>query len=101
MELGERGWLSKLLDAELALHRPDQLSNSVLAAAGLSSPQARARRYLKGILRESGLLYGTPSDTSPSAGAPEEALFVAVLRTLTRVALDIAVLSEAPPAPRR
>ena len=101
MELGRRGWLSKLLEAEIAVHRPDQLSRSVIAAAPLPSSRARARRYLKGIFRESGLLYGTPSDSSPSAGAPEEALFVAVLKTLSRVALDVAVLSEAPAAPRK
>jgi DnaJ-domain-containing protein 1 len=101
MVLGKRGWLSKLLDAEIATHRPDQLSRSVIEAAPLRSSRARARRYLRGIFRESGLLYGTPSDTMPSGGAPEEALFVAVLRTLSRIALDVAVLTEAPPAPRR
>ena len=101
MELGKRGWLSKLLDAEIDAHRPDQLSRSAIACKPLPTPRARARRYLRGIFRESGLLYGTPSSAQPVVGAPEEALFVAVLRTLCRVALDVAVLVEAVPAPRR
>ena len=54
----------------------------------LPSRPARARRYLRGIFRESGLLYGTPSHATAGSGAPEETLFLAVLRTLTRVALD-------------
>lgn len=101
MELGKHGWLIKLLDAEVAAHRPDQLSRSATEAMVLTSRPARARRYLRGIFRESGLLYGTPSQAAPGSGAPEETLFLAVLRTLTRVALDVAVLTDAPPAPRR
>ncbi len=101
MELGKRGWLAKLLDAEVAAHRPDQGSRSALEAAALPTRPARARRYLRGIFRESGLLYGTPSQSSAGSGAPEETLFLAVLRTLTRVGLDVAVLGDAPPAPRR
>jgi hypothetical protein len=101
MELGKRGWLAKLLDAEVAAHVPDQTSRSALDATALPSRPARARRYLRGIFRESGLLYGTPSQTTATGGAPEETLFLAVLRTLSRVALDVAVLADAPPAPRR
>lgn len=102
MELGKRGWLAKLLEAQVAVHVPDQLSRSALEALALTSRPARARRYLKGIFRESGLLYGTPSLAAPSAGgAPEETLFLGVLRTLSRVALDVAFLCDAPPAPRR
>jgi len=93
--------LSKLLDAEIAGHRPDQTSRSAIEASALVSRPARARRYLRGIFRESGLLYGTPSKAPEVTGAPEEALFLAVLRTLTRVALDVAVFADAPPAPRR
>ncbi|MBS1152119.1 MAG: hypothetical protein H6Q89_3817, partial [Myxococcaceae bacterium] len=93
--------MAKLLDAEVDAHRPDQLSRSATEAAALPSRPARARRYLRGIFRESGLLYGTPSDAAGTSGAPEETLFLAVLRTLSRVALDVAVLAEAPPAPRR
>ncbi len=91
----------KLLDAEVAAHRPDHLSRSAIEALALTSRPARARRYLRGIFRESGLLYGTPSQAAPGTGAPEETLFLAVLRTLSRVALDVAVLAEAPAAPRR
>ena len=101
MELGKRGWLAKLLDAEVAAHRPDHESRSAIEAASLSSRPARARRYLRGIFRESGLLYGTPSHATAGSGAPEETLFLAVLRTLTRVALDVAQLADTPPAPRR
>lgn len=91
----------KLLDVEVEAHRPDLLSQSSIDAMALASLPARARRYLRGIFRESGLLYGTPSSSSLGSAAPEETLFLAVVRTLSRVALDVAVLTDAPPAPRR
>jgi uncharacterized membrane protein YebE (DUF533 family) len=72
---------------------------------------ARARAFLRRTLRASGLLYGTPADnkpadseaataSSPKARAPEEQLFLAVVRTLARLALDIAQLTGAPAGPR-
>jgi hypothetical protein len=97
MELGKSGWLSSLLTDEVLKHVPP-----VAAARPLRSGRARARHYLRGVLRESGLLYGTPQGVAPAGGqAAEEVLFLAVLRTLVRIALDIAVLEEAPPGPRR
>ncbi len=54
------------------------------------------------MLRESGLLYGTPQQQheAPTGAGPEEALFLAVLRQLCRLALDVAVLTGAPRGPR-
>lgn len=104
MRLGKRGWLQQLLRSVVENHRPDLASQSFKAAAALPTGRARARRYLKGILRESGLLFGTPSTTpteAPLEGqGPEELLFLAVLRTFSRIGLDIALLAEAAPGPR-
>lgn len=96
MQLGKRGWLATLLMAEVANHK-----TTVPAPLGESkpmSPRARARRYLRETLRESGLLYGTPSKAALGTVAgrtPEEVLFLAVLRTLCRLALDLSALLEA------
>ncbi len=103
MEMGKRGWLRRVLLEAVAAHRPDEASQSLLEARAMASGSGSARRYLRGILRESGLLYGTPS-ASPLASVdtkgPEEVLFLAVLRTFCRVGLDIAVLAEGAPGPR-
>lgn len=84
-------------------HRPSE----VTAPLGMETGRARARAYLRGMLRESGLLYGTPVSASrPSLPGnakiqgPEEVLFLAVLRTFCRLGLDIAVLVEGAPGPR-
>ncbi len=66
--------------------------------------RATARRYLRRVLRESGLLYGTPASAAPgptataegSRRAPEETLFLAVVRTLGTAGCDIATLSGHP-----
>jgi LETM1-like protein len=65
-------------------------------------PKARARAYLHRALRDSGLVYGTPElpEDARRDGAPEETLFLAVLRTLAQFALDTAVLFGAPAGPR-
>lgn len=104
----ERGWLSEMVTEVVRTHTPDVTSASAKHALQLSPGPARARRYLRGILRESGLLYGTPSLGAVSDGAPgprpsgpEEQLFLAVLRTCARIALDLAVFADAPPGPRR
>ncbi|HZI02606.1 MAG TPA: hypothetical protein VEZ71_01210, partial [Archangium sp.] len=111
MDLGKAGWLSSMLEESVAAHArvpaplvPPGLSES-------SSGRARARSYLRRMLRASGLLYGTPADggvptegaSSEPAGtaAPEEVLFRAVVRTFARMALDIAALAGVPPGPRR
>ena len=87
----------------VAAWQPDTATQSYREASPLPAGPARARRYLRGILRETGLLFGTPSGPAPAPVAgqgPEEILFLAVLRTFGRVALDVARLSDAAPGPR-
>ncbi|MCU0695629.1 MAG: LETM1 domain-containing protein [Myxococcaceae bacterium] len=105
----ERGWLQEVLGEAVRQHTPDVTSQSYRDALSLPAGPARARRYLRGILRESGLLYGTPSMSAlePAKDAtkarptgPEEQLFLAVLQTCARIALDLAILADAPPGPR-
>ncbi len=102
----ERGWLKEVLLEVTRTHARDSTSQSVRAALDLPPGPGRARKYLRGILRESGLLYGTPSVAEPKSltlatpSGPEEQLFLAVLRTCCRIALDVAILSDAPPGPR-
>ncbi|MFT3713996.1 MAG: LETM1 domain-containing protein [Archangium sp.] len=54
------------------------------------------------MLRESGLLFGTPNTPKlpGEGGSPEEQLFLAVLRVFTRIALDVAAHADAAPGPR-
>lgn len=115
MDLGKAGWLSSMIEEEAVAHRqvpPPALAPSLSEAR--ASGRARARAYLRQMLRASGLLYGTPTEGAPageggsSAGvpgararAPEEQLFLAVVRTLARMALDIARLSGAADRPRQ
>jgi len=100
MELGKPGWLAALLAEATTEHEADVSASA--PERSLGSARAKARAYLRRVLRSSGLLYGTPQHAGGSkvGAAPEEILFVAVLRTLVRIALDIAVLSDAPPRPR-
>lgn len=98
--LGKRGWLKEILTRAVSSHMRDEVSSAAKKSAALSSPIARARAYLRHALRESGLLYGTPSSSSEGAGAAEERLFVAVLESLCRIALDLAYRVMAPPGPR-
>ncbi|WP_224241898.1 LETM1/MDM38 family protein [Hyalangium gracile] len=108
MDLGKAGWLSSILEEAVAAHSG---VSSPAVTPGLSehsaSGRARARAYLRQTLRASGLLYGTPMEGTPEgatpgekggerARAPEELLFLAVVRTLARMALDIALLTGAP-----
>lgn len=92
MELGKPGWLSALIAEVAAGHRPP-------GALTASSGRRRARAYLRTALRSTGLLYGTPQDAS--GGSSEEALFLAVVKTLVRLAFDLAHLSGTSPARRR
>jgi hypothetical protein len=103
MDLGKAGWLDALLDGVIAEHRPEQAAAALGDATGLRSGRARARAYLRRFLRSSGLLYGTPTAVAEGAGsmAPEEQLFMAVLRTLARLALDLMALLEFRDGPRR
>ena len=106
LELGKAGWLSALIAEVVGAH--DAKMPAWLVPARDLPPRARARSYLRRVLRESGLLYGTPTDVaapaSPPRGetprAPEELLFLAVIRTFARIALDIAVIAQAPAANR-
>ncbi len=100
MQLGKSGWLSSLLTEEVDRHAQPPPRPAPEPEAG--SGRARARRYLRSALRDTGLLYGTPRGAAPGPGqVAEEVLFLAVLRTLARIALDIADLEAAPPGPRR
>ncbi len=66
MSLGKQGWLEQLIREGVAKYRADASSNSFRDATVLPPGVGRARRYLRGILRESGLLFGTPN--APAAG---------------------------------
>jgi LETM1-like protein len=104
--LGAPGWLERLLRDVVSAYRPEAPSfpQAFAEAQGLATGRARARRYLRLTMRESGLRYGTPVGDAPKAPrggqGPEEVLFQAVLRTWCLMALDLAVLAEAPPGPR-
>ncbi|MDY7231767.1 hypothetical protein [Hyalangium rubrum] len=110
MDLGKAGWLSSILEEAVAAHAG--VSAPVLPAATPSrntSGRAQAGTYLRQMLRATGLLYGTPTEGMPpvpegnppaGARAPEEQLFLAVVRTLARMGLDIARLTGAAPGPR-
>lgn len=102
MALGKKGWLEQLIREQVKGYRPDATSASRQDAACLPPGRGRARRYLRGILRETGLLFGTPDLHTPAEKTldAEEQLFLAVLRTFTRIALDVATLAEAAPGPR-
>ncbi len=102
MALGKQGWLEQIIRGVVGTWTPDVDSRSAVVARELPPGQARARRYVRGILRESGLLFGTPN--TPTLGGdttgPEEELFLAVLRVFTRIALDVAAFADAAPGPR-
>jgi DnaJ-domain-containing protein 1 len=98
MQLGKRGWLEALVRAAVDDYQP--LPRTAFEAP--MSGRGRARRHLRAVLRESGLLYGTPLSAAQASSSqgPEEVLFLAVVRTLCRLALDLAALVEAAPGPR-
>jgi hypothetical protein len=96
-------WLCNLLTEAAASHRPAEASRLLGEAFSASSPRLRARAYLRRILRETGLLFGTPAQpTSPASNAEPvvDQLLLAVIATYARIALDIAALLDAPPGPR-
>ena len=98
MGFGQSGWFTALLEQEMAQHQPLEDAR----APGIS-PRARARAHVRMVLQDSGLLYGTPEQVEHPAGLTrEEQLSLAVLRTLVRLALDLADISgPRPRAPRR
>ncbi len=96
MSFGQSGWFTALLEQELAKHEP-----LVDARAPGTSPRARARAHVRTVLHDSGLLYGTPEKVDHPAGMTrEEQLSLAVLRTLVRLALDLADISGLGPERR-
>ena len=101
MRLVRSGWLFSVLTEVVSSHGSPDLSSTGPLIFG----RAAARAYLVTNLRETGLLFGTPAQPSTAplenAKAAEEQLFLAVIRTYARMALDIAVLLKAPPGPRR
>jgi hypothetical protein len=95
MAFGTSGWFTALLETEAAQHRP------VPAPPVGQRPRAAARGHVRAVLQDSGLLYGTPERFQASdSSAPEEQLFVAMLRTLAQLALDLADITGAPAARR-
>src|SRR5512133_2711528 len=102
MDFGKAGWLSSLLGDSVGSHDPGSVAARVGSPAGRSA-KARARAYVRRVLRESGLLYGTPAAQAGAAPgtAPEVVLFLAVIRTFASLALDLAEIVGAPRGPRR
>jgi hypothetical protein len=100
MDLGKRGWLKEVLERAVVSHSRDETSSAAKKSAALERPLARARAYLRLALRESGLLYGTPSRGAQQGRGAEEKLFLAVLESLCRIGLDLAFRVQAPPGPR-
>jgi hypothetical protein len=98
IDLGKSDWLLALLEDVVARRARAPLPE----APALARPRAQARAYLHRALRDSGLVYGTPElpEDARRDGAPEQTLFLAVLRTLAQLALDTAVFFAAPPGPR-
>jgi hypothetical protein len=95
MAFGTSGWLTALLETEVAQHRP------VAASPEGQRPRAAARAHVRTVLQDSGLLYGTPERfEAGDSSAPEEQLFLAMLRTLAQLALDLADITGAPKARR-
>jgi hypothetical protein len=103
MVLGSTGWLEQIVRGVVGGWQPDVSSRSALESKHLPPGKGRARRYVRGMLRESGLLFGTPNapklDPKATSNA-EEQLFLAVLRVFVRIALDVAAQADAAPGPR-
>ena len=94
MAFGRSGWFKALLETEVTQHQPLELRTGV-------RPRALARAHVREVLQDSGLLYGTPETRGADAtGTPEERLFLAVLRTLVQLALDLADIAGLGPERR-
>ncbi len=103
MSLVRSGWLLNLLTEAATSHKPEQASRLLGEVFSAASRRVRARAYLRRILRETGLLFGTPAQpTSPASNAKPaiDQLLLAVVATYARIALDIAALLDAPPGRR-
>ncbi len=103
MWFGPSEWLFDLLRDAVASHRADEMELAPNLAAEVPARRARARAYLRRIVRETGLIFGTPAQPSTAlsnAKAAEDQLLLAVVGTYARIALDIASLMEAAAGPR-
>ncbi|ADO69965.1 TerB family tellurite resistance protein [Stigmatella aurantiaca] len=104
MDFGKAGWLSSIIEEAVAAHPHGSPSAPSPGTPDTRSGRARARAYLRQSLRVNGLLQG-PSleDKAPSAEAERPAemrLFLALVRSLAQMGLDIAQLAVAPEGPR-
>lgn len=96
MGFGQSGWFTALLEQELERHQP-----LVDARAPGTSPRSRARTHVRMVLHDSGLLYGTPEHVDhPPGTTRDEQLSLAVIRTLVRLALDLADIAGLGPERR-
>ncbi|MGQ0507275.1 MAG: TerB family tellurite resistance protein [Myxococcaceae bacterium] len=101
MDFGKTGWLTSLLEEEVSRHVSGSARSKLPEDWSRLSRWAQSRRYVQEQLRTTGLLYGTPKDAETEKGkAPEEILFLAVVRTFARIALDVADITQAQPANR-
>jgi LETM1-like protein len=100
MALGKPGWLEQVVRGVVGAWTPDLTSRSAQQALKLPPGRGRARSYVRGMLRESGLLFGTPNTLGMEGVGPEEQIFLAVLRVLVSIALDVAACADAAPGPR-
>ncbi|MCE9669455.1 LETM1 domain-containing protein [Myxococcus stipitatus] len=108
VDFSKAGWLTPLLNEAVATHVGAPAPEA--SVPSFRPGRARARAYLRGTLRASGLLYGTPADppaslesepaTEVQARALEDQLFHAVVRTLAALALELARQVGAPDGPR-
>jgi hypothetical protein len=101
MEFGRAGWLFALFSEEVSAHR-GELVSEIAGSLPSGSDRRRARVYLRRVLRQTGLLFGTPAEgpARKRSDSAEETLLWAVIRSFARIALDLAVILKAPPAPR-
>jgi uncharacterized membrane protein YebE (DUF533 family) len=94
MGFGRSGWFTALLEAGVEQHQPLELRPGL-------RPRALARAHVREVLQDSGLIYGTPETReADTSGTPEERLFLAVLRTLVQLALDLADIAGLGPERR-
>jgi hypothetical protein len=97
MRLGKEGWLIQVLGEALAHHQPDQAKATATPFEKLP-PRAKARAYVRKILRDTGLAFGTPPQAAgdPQKRSTEESLIRAIVLSFARMALDIATVLGAP-----
>lgn len=100
LPLGSRGWLEDAVRKEVRAYAPAGAHEWLKKNGAGKSPRARTRHFLRQALRASGVLYGTPAGAAQKGRGAEETLFLSLVRALCRLALDLAVVADAPPGPR-